>query len=313
MASTEIVFRNGFVPTAISFDIYEEFGGDKLLEGRPIKAEEFEFVLINAVNGAQIGSSVRNDENGKFRFPEVSLAEAGIHHFKITEVVGDEACVSYDTSSFHLRLEVVQNSDGSLEIADKKLYKGTVTKEEVDGVLTEVTSYNQVTSGGILFRNLYETEPTGIIIKAEKEFRNGKLTDGLFSFELYDAEGNLLETAENDGSKIEFSEIEATASGSYVYTVKEKAGDLEKVTYDDTVYTVTAVVTDNLDGTLSVSYNYATEKGEAEEITFVNLYEEPETTPETGDGSKVGLWIALFFVSGGTLVGAGIYKKRKAN
>ena len=83
LPSTEIVFRNGFVPTPISYDIDADFGGDKTLNGRPLENAEFEFALINARNGAQIGETVKNDANGKFEFPAVSLAAPLIYHFKI--------------------------------------------------------------------------------------------------------------------------------------------------------------------------------------------------------------------------------------
>ena len=50
LPSTEIVFRNGFTPTPISYNIEADFGGEKVLDGRPMEADEFEFVLINAIN-----------------------------------------------------------------------------------------------------------------------------------------------------------------------------------------------------------------------------------------------------------------------
>lgn len=34
-------------------------------------------------------------------------------------------------------------------------------------------------------------------------------------------------------------------------------------------------------------------------------------TPQTGDNTRIALWIALFFVSGGVSIGTGVYFKKK--
>lgn len=443
--SSEIVFRNGFVPSAIAYDIHTDFGGDKTLEGRPIKDGEFEFALINAINGEQIGETVKNDAKGKFRFPEIKLPSAGIYHFKVTEVVGDEIAVSYDTASYHIRLEVVQNEDGHLSIVDKQLHKGTVTKEEIGGVLTEVTTYTNVTANGniefvnvytpfsakvtlqgtkilegrdladgefkfdlhktdnsftydsttlleddvaldlqtdgrglvtftdlifeqtgdyyyvilederdekgitvdkkvyevkitvtdnllgqlmakvyvneeevggeicdsVIFKNLYETEPVDIFIKGTKTYKNGTLTDGLFSFGLYDAEGRLLETVRNSGSEVIFSKISTDKAGTYTFTVKEIAGDRDDVIYDNTLYTVRVILTDNLDGTLSAEYKYFVGGEAAEGIAFVNELVPVTEIPETGDTLNLGGWMAVLFVSATALASLAVYDKKR--
>ncbi len=313
--STGIVFRNGFVPTPITFDISKEFGGIKVLEGRALEAGEFEFELINALNGQKIGESVKNDADGNFAFPAVTLPETGIYRYKITEVVGDEKGVSYDTSSYHVRLEVVQDDAGKLQINDQRLYKGTVTKQEVDGALTEVVSYENITADGkIIFNNGYKADPTQVIITATKTLTGRELKADEFTFVLYGKNGEEIETVKNaaDGS-IVFKPIPVTEAGKYVYTVKEKQGSEEGITYDSAVYTVTVTVSDNLDGTFKVEYSYAKDGAKAETLTFANVYTPPVPAPEipsTGDHSPY-LWVAVLFVSG-CLLGATIYgKKRK--
>ncbi len=310
--STGIVFRNGFVPTPIPFDISAEFGGIKNLDGRPLEVGEFEFELINAINGQKIGESVKNDADGNFAFPAVTLPEAGIYHFKVTEVVGDEKGVTYDTSSYHVRLEVVQDDAGKLHVNDQRLYKGTVTKQEVGGVLTEVVSYDNITTNGeIAFANSYKADPTQVIVAGTKTLTGRELKADEFSFVLYDQAGEELDTVTNaaDGS-FAFAPIPVTDAGEYVYTVKEITGSEEGITYDTAVYTVTVTVSDNLDGTFKVEYAYAKDDAEAEALTFANIYTPKEEIPSTGDHSPY-LWVAVLFVSGG-LMGATIYgKKRK--
>ena len=449
VSSSEIVFVNGFVPAPIYYNIHTDFGGEKELEGRTLREGEFEFSLINAVNGTQIGNNVKNDQNGNFRFPEVVIETAGIYHYKIVEVAGAAKGISYDDSSYHIRLEVIQKSDGTLEITDKQLHKGIVNKQTVGGVLTEVTTYQNITdTGEIVFNNVYSLDPAYVTIEATKvllgrelkdgEFKfdlyktdstfsiegitpvqddvvlklnadgkgditfmpekfdtqgsyyyvlvedeqnvngvtiddsvykieiivtdnngefvtalkvngevvNGELAETLvfenvyeaaptqititgkktldgrdllaeeFAFELYDSNNNKIETVynEEDGT-FTFAAIDVSKAGEYIYTVVETKGDAEYVAYDDTVYTVKAVVTDNLDGTLDVEYIYLDGEDAVEEIVFNNTYtvpipEKPVISPTTGDSTNFWMLFALAFVSGTVLIGGTIILRK---
>ena len=334
MQSTEIVFRNGFVPDPILFDITAEFGGTKVLDGRPIKDGEFEFRLINAINGQQIGDTVKNFRDGGediFKFPKVTIPEAGIYHYKITEIVGDEKGVSYDTASYHIVLEVIQDDDGVLRIKDdtstadivegKQLYKGTVTKKEVGGVLTEVVDYENITNKGkIVFNNTYKADPVYITLEAIKTLTGRELKAEEFSFELYDKDNVKLETVKNsaDGS-FKFTAIPISKAGEYVYTIREVIGSEKEITYDNTVYTVKVDVVDNLDGTFKVKYTYTKGAETAKGIIFTNVYTappipEPETDiqiPKTGDNRNIWMWFAIMFVSGTGLFGTMLYSKKQ--
>lgn len=451
--ASAIVFRNGFVPTPLTYDITAKYAGNKVLHGRPLEAGEFSFTLINAINGAQIGEAVENDANGVFTFPAVTLPEAGTYHYKIAEVVGDEKGVSYDPIVFHVVVGVVQNADGSLAIVREELHKATVTKEEVGGVLTEVTKYEDITAavGAMTFNNTYKADPAHVTLEAMKTLTGRDLVDGEFkfdlhetddtfaysentvlqddvvlvleddgsghitfmpltfdavgtyhyvivedeldekgitadksvykveitvtdnhdgnlvaavkvngtdisgstaatvqfantykaaateiviegtktltgrelkaeefSFELYDAQGVKLETVKNaENGKFAFTAIPVDTAGVYKYTVKEFAGTDATITYDAAVYTVTATVTDNLDGTFTVQYAYEKDATTVQGLTFVNTYTAPPAppapipNPETGDHTQVGLLAALLFVSGGLMGFALFGKKRK--
>ena len=449
MVSNEIVFVNGFAPTPLTYDIHADFGGDKVLDGRPLEENEFEFTLINAINGAQIGEPVKNDVNGSFRFPPLTLTTAGIYHYKIVETIGIEKGVSYDNSSYHIRLEVAQDVSGNLSITNKQLHKGTVAKEEVSGVLTEITSYENITdSGAIVFNNTYRADPvyitleatkillgrdlkdgefkfdlyktdasfavegvtpvqddvvlalndsgkgdvifmpekfdaegtyyyvivedetnekgitaddteyhveivvtdnhkgnleatlkvngtavsgalaqtvifenvykaaaTEIVIRGQKTLKGRELESEEFSFELYDADNNKLETVKNAADGIfAFTPITIDEAGEYVYTVRETKGDTANVTYDETVYTVKAVVTDNLDGTFKVEYTYLKGNDAATGVTFLKIYTAPTPEvdlPQTGEHTNLWIWLVLAFVSGGFALSIVSFKKKK--
>ncbi len=262
IAATEVVFRNAFTPAAITYDIDARFGGEKVLNGRALAENEFAFVLINAINGQQIGEPVKNDGNGDFHFPELTLATTGIYHYKITEVVGDEKGITYDTSSYHIRLEVQQDANGILSVADAQLYKGVVTKEEVEGVLTEVTRYDNITVGGqIVFTNTYKADPVYVTLTATKTLSGRELVDGEFKFDLHATDDTytysdttLLEDDvhltlnENGTGNIAFLPIGFEAEGTHHYVIVEDEVNGKGVTCDTTVYKVKVVVTDDLEG-----------------------------------------------------------------
>ncbi len=263
-SASAIVFRNGFVPIPISYDIHADFGGEKVLTGRALEAGEFAFVLINAINGQQIGEPVKNDALGSFKFPAVSLSAAGIYHFKITEITGDKPGVSYDISSYHIRLEVVQDDNGVLSIANKQLYKGTVTKVEVDGVLTEVTNYEDITANGsIVFNNQYEAATVYVTLEATKILEGRDLVDGEFKFDLHKTDStyaisdktlvqdDVVLALQADGTgKIAFAAEAFDKVGTYYYVIVEDELDENGITTHKTPYKVEINVTDDLNGSL---------------------------------------------------------------
>ncbi len=297
MPSAEIVFRNGFVPAPIDYDIHHiDFVGDgeKALAGRPVEEGEFEFVLINAINGQQIGQTVKNDANGKFKFPVFKLSVPGIHHYKIVEVVGDEKGVSYDTSSFHIRLEVNQDENGLLSVTSERLYKGVITKQEVAGVLTEVTTYENITDGGkIKFNNTYTADPAYVTFEAAKSITGRDLVDGEFKFDLHKTGSDfayneetlvqddvILKLQTNGSGSIIFAPEVFREAGTYYYVIVEDELDAKGVKADRTVHKIEVVVTDNLEGSLVAKLKVNGEDitgSTADTIKFLNTYQAAAT------------------------------------
>ncbi|MBQ8731828.1 MAG: VWA domain-containing protein, partial [Oscillospiraceae bacterium] len=267
MASGEIVFVNSFVPTPKEYDIHAVYGGDKVLTGRSMEAGEFTFTLFNAINGLQIGASVQNDASGKFRFPAVTLPEAGTYHFKILESVGDKNGVSYDTSSYHILVVVEQDVDGNLSIVREELHKGTTAKENVGGTLTEVTKYENITANGqIVFNNTYKADATQVTLEATKFLSGRDLVDGEFKFDLHKTDSTFayndstllqddvaLTLNPNGTGNVKFASILFEQAGTYHFAIVEDEVSEKGVTPDTTVYEVTVTVTDDQNGNLVAS------------------------------------------------------------
>ena len=110
-----------------------------------------------------------------------------------------------------------------------------------------------------------------------------------FTFELRDKDGTVLQTKTNDADgNVTFDEIKYSLvkdntdkkvddTGEYQYTVNEVKGDAAGYTYDDTIYTINATVTDAGNGTLTVTPVIHSSKATSEDATvtgmeFTNTY-----------------------------------------
>ena len=133
------------------------------------------------------------------------------------------------------------------------------------------------------------------------------------------------DTVETNGEK--------TYEGKFIFTIRDDlAGNLSEGfvirqvkgnaagwTYDETKFYAVPVFVDSYENVGSWSFFKFDENGELEhnnpirEIAFTNSFNAkmPET-PKTGDGSMMGLSIALVIVSGAALMGTALYSRRKS-
>lgn len=320
--SSEIVFRNGFTPAPVSYDIYTNFGGEKLLEGRTLLDGEFEFKLINAINGKQIGENVRNDANGKIAFPAITIHAAGTYHYKVQEVGGEEKGIAYDGTVYHVVVGIEQTYSGNLVITRNELHKATTDEGAVE--------FENITDNGeIRFINTYKADSAEISLGGNKTLTGRALREGEFTFNLYAAvnnngsweKGALLEQTKNDADgDFEFTAIPSDVNETLVYIITEDATDPDStITYDTREYVVTVTSTDNLDGTRSIAYEYTLNGEAVEGVAFKNTYTAPPVVPETGDDgdSQRDFWMLMAFafvsVIGIIVSGFVLFKKAEEN
>ena len=120
---------------------------------------------------------------------------------------------------------------------------------------------------------------TQATIKLDKTLTGRDLTDGEFSFELYEG-ANKLQTVTNKNGKVTFAPIEYTEEGEHTYTVKEVAGNTPGITYDKTDKQVTVKVKKDGDN-LKADVAYPDNK------TFSNTYTAPQPAKAKISASKI--------------------------
>lgn len=170
----------------------------------------------------------------------------------------------------------------------------TVT-DHGDGSLSVETSPNQEHGLALFgFTNEYNVDPATSSptvdgsLTITKNLTGRDLAEGEFTVVMTDANDAQVSQGVNDASgNIALDAITFDKPGDYVYDLYEASGSKGGVTYDTARYTATADVTDNGDGTMSVTWDFANAADEAiDAITFNNTYEAAPTSVILG-GSKV--------------------------
>ena len=103
----EIVFHNPYEPDEVEVTIK----ATKKMEGRSLKDGEFTFKL--EIDG-KVVETVTNDANGNIKFT-YTFTEVGEYAFKIYEVKGSEANVTYDETVYEGTVTVTDKGEGCLE------------------------------------------------------------------------------------------------------------------------------------------------------------------------------------------------------
>ncbi|MBR0154014.1 MAG: hypothetical protein IJM26_09540, partial [Lachnospiraceae bacterium] len=227
--SAKKTFDNTYVPAPVKIAPETK----KTLEGRDLNADEFSFSLLDG--DGNLVENVKNAADGTVKFSDITFDKVGTYTFTISETIGELGGVTYDTQTITVTVTVTDDLKGNL--------------------VAEI-SYSQ-TDG---FTNTYEAE--GEYTPSVTKALTGKaLEEGQFTFELYDSEGNKLQTKTNAVSgKVTFDALSFTQEDvgkTFTYTIVEIDDEQKFVTYDKHVETLTVTVADNGDGTLDVTGTYS--------------------------------------------------------
>lgn len=260
-----MTFTNSYQPGQTSYQI----SGTKVLENadpsttRTPADGEFTFALIDVATEQEIDRT-KNVGNA-FTFKAISYTATGSHAYQVKEVAGQDGTITYSDAVLDVTVSVTDDGSGQLTATANK------------------------TAADLTFTNTYTPTATTATITGTKALTGRDLAEGEFSFDLKDADGNVVQTVQNgaDGT-FGFAPLQLDKVGTYVYTVSERAGATANgVTYDTTVFTATVTVTENAE-THALEAQVAYSKGgkAADAVAFSNSYAPAATEVKLG-ASKV--------------------------
>ena len=260
-----MAFANSYQPRAISYQI----SGTKVLKNadpattRTPANGEFTFALIDVATGQEIDRTT--NVGSAFTFKAISYTVTGSHAYQVKEVAGQDGTITYSDAVLDVTVSVTDDGSGQLTATANK------------------------TAADLTFTNAYTPTATTATITGTKALTGRDLAKGEFSFDLKDADGNVVQTVQNgaDGT-FGFAPLQLDKVGTYVYTVSERAGATANgVTYDTTVFTATVTVTENAE-THALEAQVAYSKGgkAADAVAFSNSYAPAATEVKLG-ASKV--------------------------
>ena len=179
------------------------------------------------------------------------------------------------------------SADGVTNDTETKTVSFKVT-DHGNGKLT-VERLGAASDPAFAFTNTYSVQPTDSSVtdqvKVTKQLTGRDMAAGEFAFELLEGD-KVVATGTNsaDGS-VTLSPITYTKPGTHSYMLREVGGGTHKagVEYDGSVFAVTTTVTDNGNGTLSVTHKV---DNDANAVGFTNSYA-PAATSVTLGASKV--------------------------
>jgi len=265
-------FKNTYTAAAANHII----DGVKSLVGKNIEGGEFTFILAesdangNIVDGAKVWST-QNEKNGTFSFEQMTFATEGVHHFVLTEQLGNNTAVIYDETKYIVTLIVTDNKIGNLVV--EETIRGGNDKD-------------------IIFKNIHISDPKTITIPGEKVLRGRDIRNGEFAFELYSANAtnnSPLQTVYNDAAgnfwfNITYQPEDAGKTFRYVVKEANAGKTINAVTYSTDIYYVTVDVYNN-NGVLGTNVSISSDYFQNTEITFVNYYN-PAPVSTTFSGTK---------------------------
>lgn len=238
----------------------------KVLAGKDLTADAFTFGLYDQA-GNEVAKGT-NDRGGKVELAVKNL-NLGEYDYTLKEEKAGQTVdgVAYDAKEVKVHVKVEQNQ------GDNNKTKVTVT---YDGAATAPT-----------FNNTYDAKGS-VILTATKTIKvadgfdhTTKPADGEFTFDLKDAAGNVIATANNDADgKINFTrgfklaDLGGAASKDFTYTIVEQPGAEPGMVYDSHPLTYTVTVTDGGNGALNAKAIVTSASGSD---TFTNTYQPAAT------------------------------------
>ncbi len=281
-------FTNTYTAQSVPFAL----AGTKVLNGKALTNNAFSFSVQPCdAMGENPGTAkpAYNLADGTILFPEETYNTPGTYCYLISEVIpsGETLGIQYDTAKFLATVTVSDDYTGQL--------KASAAYQKWNG-----STSNWDAPAPMVFTNTYSAAPVNVTFEGTKVMDGKDLAAGDYSFQLYSSNaawdlGAAIGQPVTNGEATEgaapfaFPAREFTAAGTYHYLVKEVIPtEGEKgVAYDETVYRITVVITDNGRGNLESAVSVRTAGGvPTDDLRFTNVYAPVEGTSVTFNGHK---------------------------
>lgn len=313
-ATSDVAADDVFVNTySTNGTVPMNFEGKKVLEDNGLNPDsiddEFSF-KVTAVNGGPLPKKdgavcdeVTNAADGSIDFGQIVFTLDDLSKALGTNAAdaegGDVRVGAKRSFDFTYEITETGSADGVTNDLEKtKTVTFRVTDDGKGGLTAERLS--GAAGPAFTFTNTYSVEEKPSSLTGVGNFTLTKELDGRpmaaseFTFNLYKGD-DVVATGTNDvNGNVEISDITFKEPGTFTYKLVEAKGDKGGVTYDKTSYEVTATVTDNGDGTLSVKWSVkkadGTEVAATDPIIFANTYK--------ADGATVNLGAAKLLNDG---------------
>lgn len=289
----------------------------KVLEGKAWDGDSFTFQIAadesnpdapmpkdtEVTVSAPTGKDDNNNDQATFDFGKITFDTPGTYVYKVTEVEGDNAGITYSKNVATITITVTDNHDGTLSAGvtiANNVFTNTYASEldyAEGGGLEIVKTFENATMRGFSFtvtpKDQASADKLGIDMAGETFTTKPGETVG-------DDNASHAEVAVLDAAA-EAKFTQDDADDTYTYTVQETAGSEAGVTYDDTEYTVTIITADDGQGGIKVTttvtdgadYNksYVYDNDDATEnqtavVPFTNTY---KATGELGGNGAVSI------------------------
>lgn len=306
---TDIVFVNEYVPNGL---IIQNVNTSDYVD----TTKEFKYTLEITDSIDNAGTYIINDKDGN-KLTDLVIDDTGYAKYEFT-LLSDEKITVLDlpaNTNYTVTQEMVDYYTSN--VSDLSYTVDTENKLIVHNGTTEDASIQ------ILFNNNYVTSgeftPSSAVVLLEKELELEE-----FSFMIKDVSDGItngyVEVVSNTiEGNLEFTTIEYTRPGTYVYEITQVKGDSNHIYYDLSKCILTVTLVDNGDSTMTVEsslYEYESGK-EYFENTYsvepiVPEYVDTDKNPNTEEGiSKFGIVIMMIImVIGLFLVEKNLRRKR---
>lgn len=299
----------------------------KVLEGKTWDGDSFTFEIKPESNTAGIetanmpmpnadadgdGSnntvtlSAPTETDGKtaiFSFGKITFDTPGTYVYKVTEVEGDNAGITYSKNVATITITVTDNHQGAL-VATVSIANNVFTN-------TYASKLDYAAGGGLKIAKTFENATMrefSFTVKPKDDASAEKLCIDMAGETFTTKPGETI--GDDNASHAEVAVLDAAAEAkftqadaddTYTYTVKETAGSDAGVTYDDTEYTVTITTADDGQGGITVTttvtdgadytQSYVYDNDDATEnqtavVPFTNTY---KATGELGGNGSVSI------------------------